>query len=98
MEGETGWRRGEAGRDTSIERVQGKKGREFSNKEGKQGSHRRVCYLALRTGTAEILMGFLNLRVIDFLTDRDRPMKTDSHTLTCTCCTFSRCNRLRVAL
>lgn len=36
MEGETGWGRGEAGRDTSIERVQGKKGREFSNKEGKQ--------------------------------------------------------------
>lgn len=45
----------EAGRETSTEKVQGKRGREISNKAGKK-SYRKVCYLAGRTGTVEILI------------------------------------------
>lgn len=67
-----------AGKETSTENVQGKRGRELGNKAGKK-SDRKVCHLAGRTGTVEILMGFLNLRVTNGLTDRDRPTYTDSH-------------------
>lgn len=49
----------EAGKETSTEKVKGKRGREINNNAGKK-SHRKVCYLAGRTGTVEILMGFLN--------------------------------------
>lgn len=70
----------ETGKETSTVKVKGKRGREINNKAGKIKSHRKVCYLAGRTGTVEILMGFLNSRVTDSLTDRDRPMYTDSHT------------------
>lgn len=87
----------EAGKETSKEKVQGKRGREISNKAGKK-SYRKVCYMAGTTGTVEILMGFLNLRVTDSLTDRDRPTYTDSHTYTFPCCTCSTWNRLWVAL
>lgn len=81
----------EAGKETSREKVQGKRGREIGNKAGKK-SDRKVCHLAGRTGTVEILMGFLNSRVTNGLTDRDRPTYTDSHTYTCTCCTCSTWN------
>lgn len=70
----------EAGKETSTKKVQGKQVREISSKAGKN-SDRKVCYLAGWTGTVEILMGFLNLRVTNSLTDRptDRPTYTDSH-------------------
>lgn len=74
--------RREAGKETSTEKVQGKRGREISNEAGKK-SDRQVCYLAGRTGTVEILMGFLNLRVTNSLTDRptDQRTQTLTHTL-----------------
>lgn len=87
---------GEAGKETSAEKVQGKRGREINNKAGGK-SYRKVCYFAGRTGTVEILIVFL--RETDRLTDRDRPTYTDSYdTSTCTCCTCSTWNRLWVAL
>lgn len=81
--------RREAGKETSTKKVQGKQGREISNKAGKK-SDRKVCYLAGRTGTVEILMGFLNLRETSSLTDRQTNIQRLSHILyTCTCCTCS---------
>lgn len=71
--------RREAGKETSTEKVQGKRGWELNNKAGKKIATVTVCYLAKKTGTVEILMGFLNLRVTNSLTDRDRPTYTDSH-------------------
>lgn len=65
----------------STEKVQGKRGREISDKAGNKKSDRKVCYFTGRTGTVEILTGFLNLRVTNSLTDRQTNIQTRTHTL-----------------
>lgn len=73
----------EAGKETGTEKVQGKRGREINKKAGNKATDMSATWLGGQ-GTAEILMGFLTLRVTNSLTDRDTPTYTDSHTHTCT--------------
>lgn len=51
--------------------AQGKRGRE--SYEAGKNRNKQVRFLAGRTGTVKILIGFLNLRVTDSSTDGDRP-------------------------
>lgn len=74
----------EGGREASAERGQGKTGREIGTKAGKMKSgDTEVCHLTGRTGTVELLMGFLNSSVNNGLTDRSTYTQTSTHTCTC---------------
>lgn len=77
MEGETGWERGEAGKDTSIEWVQGKKGRELSNKEGKKEPQKGLL-LGFEDRDSWDFNGILKLKSNRFL---DWQRQTNEHRL-----------------